>query len=353
MSDKPARKKSPILFVVLLIALVAGGFYYMTRVRGLETTDAAQIEGDIIPVSPKVGGHILELKVDDNQTVKAGDLLVTIDPTDYRIAAARAEAELAAAQAEYEQSVKALDVTRVSAPSSLDAAQAALLSAQADLDRAMKDAARNRQLKDVATSKRVVEASDADEKMARARLAEAEAALKRAQTANDEIAAAEAGTRKLQATLEEKKAAVARAQQDLENTKIMAPIDGKIAHRAVAAGELVQPNQALFAIAAPRLWVVANFKETQLTRMHPGQAAEVRVDAFPGRVLKGHIDSIQAGTGSRLSLFPPENATGNFVKVVQRVPVKIALDAQPDGDLPLAPGMSVEATVRVNEPAAR
>ncbi len=349
MSDKPARKKSALPVIILLLAALAGGAYYMTRVRGLESTDAAQIEGDIIPVSAKVGGHVIELKVDDNQPVKAGDLLLTIDPTDYQIAGDRAAAELAAAQAGYEQAMQTLAVTKVSAPSSLDAAQAALTSARADYDRATKDAVRNRQLKNIATSRRVVEESDAEEQMAKARVAQAEAALKRAETSNDEIAGAEAGVRKLQADLEEKKAAVARAHQDLLNTKVTAPVDGKIAHRAIAAGELVQPNQTLLAVTAARLWVVANFKETQLTHMRPGQTVDIKVDAFSDRKLKGHVDSIQAGTGSRLSLFPPENATGNFVKVVQRVPVKIALDAQPDAALPLAPGMSVEATVHVND----
>jgi membrane fusion protein (multidrug efflux system) len=347
MSDLPA-KKSPLKIILAVLMLAAVGWtYYMTQVSGLESTDAAQVEADIVPVSARVPGYVRELKVEDNQPVKAGDLLLVIDPADYQIAFDKAAAELQAAEAQYEQATKNLEVTKVAAPSSLESAQAAVSSAQADYDRAVKDAARNRQLKGIAATSRVIEESNAAEKMARARLEQAQAELRRAKTSGQTIAGASAGARTLLANIAEKKASLARAQKDLDYTKILAPIDGKITKRAVQAGELIQPNQNLLAVTSAKLWVVANFKETQLEKMRAGQVVDIHIDAFPKNKFTGKIDSLQAGTGSRLSLFPPENATGNFVKVVQRVPVKIVFDQQPDAALALAPGMSVVATVHL------
>jgi membrane fusion protein (multidrug efflux system) len=350
MSDTPAKKPPLKRILVLLILLALGGTHYVLNMRGVETTDSAQIEADIVPVSAKVAGYVKELKIGDNQPVKAGDLLLVIDPADYQIAFDKAAAELQAAEAEYEQSIKNLEVTKVSAPSSLKGAQAAVASAQAEYDRATKDAARNRQLTGIAASGRVIEQSNAAEKMARAQWEQAMAALHSAETSAQTIEGADAGTRMLLANIAEKKANLARAQKDLDYTNIVAPIDGKITKRAVQAGALIQPNQTLMAVTGAKLWVVANFKETQLEHMHAGMPVEIQVDAFPDMRLPGKIDSIQAGTGGRLSLFPPENATGNFVKVVQRVPVKIELDRQPDAPLALVPGMSVIVTVRLNEP---
>jgi membrane fusion protein (multidrug efflux system) len=238
-------------------------------------------------------------------------------------------------------------VTKVSAPSSLESAVAAVASAQADYDRAVKDARRNRQLKGIATSSRIIEQSNAAEKMARARLEQVQADLRSAQTSGQTIEGASAGVKTLLANIDEKKANLARAQKDLDYTKILAPVDGKITKRAVQAGELIQPNQNLLAVTSAKLWVVANFKETQLEKMRIGQTVDIHIDAFPKTKFTGKIDSLQAGTGSRLSLFPPENATGNFVKVVQRVPVKIAFVEPPPAQYKIGPGLSVVPTVKV------
>lgn len=339
-------KKLKIILILLALA-VLGGIYYMLFVAGKETTDDARFDSYIVPISAKVSGYVKELSVKDNQVVKAGDPLLEIDPIDYQIAVDKAQSALEAAEAQYQQATENLAVTKVSAPSSVDAAKAAVASAKADLDNASKEAERNRKLKGITASARQIDQSNTTAQMAKARLDQAEAELKSAETSTQTIAGADAGTRMLAAQVDEKKAELATAKENLDNTKITAPMDGKVTSRTVEGGAYVQPGQALMAISSPQLWVVADFKETQLEHMRVGQPVELHIDAFPNLHVTGKIDSVQAGTGARLSLFPPENATGNFVKVVQRVPVKIMLDQQPDAALALAPGMSVEATVRV------
>ena len=339
------KKVNLILFVLALC--IAGALYYKLNIEGKETTDDARFDAYIVPISAKVSGYVKELSVQDNQTVKAGDPLLEINPVDYQITVDKAQAALEAAEAQYQQATENLTATKVSAPSSVAAAKSAVAAAQADLDNATKDAARNRKLKGVTASAREIDQTNTAEQMARARLEQAQAQLKSAETSTQTIAGADAGTRMLAAQVGVKKAELATAKENLGNTKVTAPTTGKITSRTVENGAYVQPGQALMAISSPDLWVVADFKETQLGHIKIGQPVDVKVDAFPHLVLHGKIDSIQAGTGARLSLFPPENATGNFVKVVQRVPVKIILDTQPDASLALAPGMSVEATVLV------
>lgn len=335
------------IFIALAVLVLAATIYYFADVRGKEETDDAQLEAYVVPVSAKVTGYVKELHVSDNQLVKAGDPLVQVDQADYQIAVDKAVAALDAATAQYEQATQNLAVTKVAAPSTLEGAKAAVAAAQADYERALKDAERNRQLKGIATSTRVIEQSNADEQMARGRLAQAQAELRAAETSNQTIAGADAGTRMLLAQIEEKKADLAAAKKALADTTVTAPQDGKITARTVETGALVQPGQTLLAVSGTQLWVVANFKETQLQHMHPGQKAEISVDAYPKETFSGTVDSLQAGTGARLSLFPPENATGNFVKVVQRVPVKIVFDKMPGSSFALAPGMSVVVTVHV------
>ena len=334
-----------LLFILVLCA--AAGAYYILYVAGKETTDDARFDSYIVPISAKVSGYVKELNITDNQSVKTGDPLLAINPIDYQITVDKAQAALEAAEAQYQQATENLAATKVSAPSSVDAAKAAVAAAQADLDNAIKDAARNRKLKGITASAREIDQTNTAEQTAKARLDQAQAQLKSAETSTQTIAGADAGTRMLAAQVDGKKAELATAKENLDNTKITAPMDGKITSRTVEAGAYVQPGQALMAISSPDLWVVADFKETQLEHIRVGQPVEIKIDAFPHLVLHGKVDSLQAGTGARLSLFPPENATGNFVKVVQRVPVKITLDEQPDASFALAPGMSVEATVLV------
>ena len=185
----------------------------------------------------------------------------------------------------------------------------------------------------------------ATEASLRAALEKSQADARSASTAPSVIATAQSTTEQLAAQVRQAEVELAQAEQDLANTKIIAPVDGRITKRSVELGNYVQAGQQLGSLVGTDLWVVANFKETQLKRMRPGQAAEIRIDAYPGVTLRGRVDSLQAGTGAHFSLFPAENATGNFVKVVQRVPVKIVLEAQPESSIHLGPGMSVEPTV--------
>jgi len=339
-------RKASIGSVLLLCALwwVAYWFYVIDR---REETDSAFIEADIVTISPKISGYVTDVLVSDNQEVRSGNPLVLIDIKDYQIAVERAQAALEAAQARYEQATKSFAVTKVAAPSSLQAARAAVASAKAEYARAHQDAVRNRQLRGIATSARVIEQSDAAEATAKARLTQAEAELKSAETSPETIAGADAGTRVLLAQVNEAKAALAAAKTNLESAQLKAPFSGRVTKRTVLKGAYVMPGQSLMAITGNKMWVVANFKETQVGRIYVGQSVDIEVDSLPGKKFIGRVESIQRGTGARLSLFPPENATGNFVKVVQRVPVKIDILFDTDPDQVLVPGMSVTATVHV------
>ena len=276
-----SRKRWVALGVITAL-IAAGSVIQWLRSRDYEETDDAFIDAHVAPVNSKVSGQVTAVLVDDNQAVKRGDLLAEIDPRDYTVMAARARAELAAADAEARQA-------------KLDAARYAQLVAKDQVAR---------QTADKASADAEVDKAKAD--TARQRLAEAEL--------------------------------------QLSYTKITAPQDGRVARRSVEVQTFLQPGQPLMAIVPNEVYVIANFKETQLTRMRPGQSAEIKVDAFPGRTFKAHVDSLQAGTGARFSLLPPENATGNYVKVVQRVPVKIVFDEPAEG---LTPGMSVVPVVKV------
>lgn len=262
--------------------LIGLALYFALRPPSASTDDAA-IEAHVIPVSAKVAGHVARVLVDDNRRVKAGELLAELDSRDFQTRLDQAEGKVAS-----------------------DRAEAAKTGA--DLKRAQALFARD-------------EASKQD--------------LEHAQ------AAADAG----KADLSQSEAALRQAELDFSYTRIEAPEAGRVTRKAIEPGAYVSIGQSVLALVPDDVWVVANFKETQLTRMRAGQPAEIRVDAYPDERLRGHVDSIQAGTGARFSLLPAENATGNFIKVVQRVPVKIVLDGRPAGGRALAPGMSVEATV--------
>jgi membrane fusion protein, multidrug efflux system len=275
----PGKKAA---FAASALVLLALGAYFMLRAPSASTDDAA-IDAHIVPVSSKVAGHALRVLVDDNQQVKAGDLLAELDPRDFQTRVDQAKGKAASDRAE--EAKTAADLKRASALSAREEA-----------------------------SKQDLEHAQAAADAAKADLAQSEAALR-------------------------------QAELDLSYTRIEAPEAGRVTRKAIEPGAYVSVGQSILALVPADVWVTANFKETQLTRMHPGQPAEIRVDAFPDQKLRGHVDSIQAGTGARFSLLPAENATGNFVKVVQRVPVKIVLDEKPAEGRVLAPGMSVEATV--------
>lgn len=331
--------------IVLLILLGGVGTYYYLQ-RGEVSTDNATIEGRTVVLSPKVQGYVKALHMTDNQLVKAGDVLLEIDPTDYIIKRDRAKAALAAAQAAANASRSQLATTSVSAPSSIEGAQAQVASAQAAWDKAYSDRGRMEALfNSGACSRQQLDAAVETEKAARSALDKAQADLRSASTAPNVIDAAKQTSEQLQAQVKQAEVDLAQAESDLANTKIIAPIDGRITKRSVELGNYVQAGQQLSSLVGTELWVVANYKETQLEHMVPGQKVEIRIDAFPNVKLTGTVDSLQAGTGAHFSLFPAENATGNFVKIVQRVPVKITFDNPPDEALHLGPGMSVIPTV--------
>lgn len=340
---KPSRKFGIIFSVIIAGALATGAYLFLHR--GQESTDDASIEAHVVTLSTKVPGYVKSVNVRDNQTVKAGDVLLEIDPADYILRRDRAAAALDAAKAAYDASGHNLATTQVSAPSSLEGAKAQLDAAQAAYDKAANDLRRMQRLSDEARSRQQLDEAVTVEKSARSNLDDAKAKLRSAQTAPKAIAAAEANEQALAAQVKQAQTDLAIAEKDLNDTKIIAPIAGRMTRRGAELGDFVQQGEQMAYIVGDERWVIANFKETQLKNMKAGQEVSVEVDAFPGKEFKGKVDSIQSGTGVRFSAFPPENATGNFVKIVQRVPVKILLDQAPDADLPLGPGMSVTPTV--------
>ncbi|MDD5422376.1 MAG: HlyD family secretion protein [Candidatus Omnitrophica bacterium] len=276
-----------MIYVITAGAAVAGIFLsgYLANNLGRVSTDDAYIEGRIHSIAPKIPGTVKTVNVRDNQVVKEGDILIEIDPVDYELKAAEAKANL-------------------------DIRKAALEQASRDINRA-----------ETLYNEKVFPKERYENSLTAFNLAKAQV----------EAAEAQFGV----------------AQRNLLYTKICAPSDGHVTKKSVEAGNQVQPAQPLMAIVPDDIWVVANFKETQLTRMRPGQEAEIRVDTYPGKVFWGHVDSIQRGTGSKFSMFPPENAAGNFVKVVQRIPVKIVFDIVGREKNPLSIGMSVIPKVKV------
>jgi len=387
------------------LVIAIGGWFAWGAIWPSVETDDAQVSGHVSPVATRVGGTVVAIKVTDNQAVKAGDVLVQLDPRDYQLAVAKAQADLAAAEAASRVARTDVPVTSTSARSGeqvaqvasgnadaglvaagreVEASRAKVASAEAHLQEAKARAVRAGQdlarLGPLAAKDEVprqqVDAATADKQGADAAVASAEAAVHEAQanldvatarrtqaegtvaqarsqaraaaTAPQQIAMIEARAAGADAQVLLARAALDQAKLNLERTVVHAAADGIVSRRTVELGQVVQPGQAMMAITSLHdIWVTANFKETQLGRMATGQRAEIEVDAYGGRRYRGRVESIAAATGSTFSLLPADNATGNFVKVVQRVPVKIVLDAGADPSAVLRPGMSVNATVHL------
>ncbi|MGZ4811858.1 MAG: HlyD family secretion protein [Terriglobales bacterium] len=366
----PAAKWVLLLFFA---ALIIGGILVWRYYAARESTDDAQVDAHIAPISARVGGTVIKVNVDDNMRVKTGDVLVQLDPKDYQVAVAQAKANLADAIAGHRAARTTIPITHTSTSSSLDmaranlgasekevnAAQARLREAEANYTKAAQDLERMRQLvaKDE-VSRQQYDTAVAAEQSARAtvdvaraavataisHVTQAEAQVRGAQTAPQQVAVTEARAGAAGANVEQRQAQVDQALLNLEYTTIKAPVDGIVSKRNVEPGQVVQPGQPLMSLVnLGDIWVTANYKETQLEKMRVGQKATIHVDAF-SRDYQGHVDSIGGGTGARFSLLPPENATGNYVKVVQRIPVKIVFESGQDlGGL--RPGMSVTTTV--------
>jgi len=383
----------------LIVALVAAGFWLHSRYR--VSSDDAQVDGHIVPISAKVFGSVLEVPVNDNQQVKAGDVLVRIDPRDLQAKADQEKAALALAESQADAARVTVPLTRDTTHSGTSGVSAALAAAEAQVAQA--DAAVGQATTDEVITRSNLAAAEASNEKAQADLARmrplvakaeisqqefdsytaaakvtaaqlkaaqdrvqwsaqaittaraaADAARARVQQMRAEVAQSTAGERQVLvssaqavsagARVQQARADLAAAELNLGYTTIVAPADGVVTKKSAEPGEIVQPGQALMAIIPLKdVWVTANFKETQLAKVRPGQTAEIDVDMY-GRTIAGKVDSIAGGTGARLSLLPPENATGNFVKVVERIPVKIVFDSLPDGVV-LRPGMNVDATI--------
>ena len=355
-SGAPEATGSRAMFALKIgipaVLLIAAGMWFYSRNR--VSTDDAQVDGHLVPVSCRVYGTVEKVLVEDNQAVKAGDPLVVVDPHDIQTRLDQARAALAQAHAQVEGAKSDLERARVAfqqarssdletAKANLDAKQASLDKARTDLQR-MKPLAEREEISALQFDgfKTQAEVADSEWRGARQRLGSLQ---QEADIRKVAVGAAEARLASAQAQVEQAKATLEGTELQLSYTTILAPVDGVVTRKFVEMGQTIQPGQGLLTlIPLHQSWVTANFKETQLARMKPGQEAEVKVD-MNGVVLKGRVDSIAGSTGSRMSLLPPENAVGNFVKVVQRIPVKIRIDEAEATKVILRPGMNVEATV--------
>lgn len=344
------KKRSPfvkiILIILIVLAIVGWGVYWFLTRNQIETDDA-YTHGRSLSMAPHVSGYVTQLLVNDNEFVKKGQLLITIDDRDYLASLHRAQAEVEQAEANLRSSTIAAKVAKDNFPGRYTAAEGSLASAKAQLFKAETDYRRQKVVSRAATTQQNIDYAKAALDQAKAQVMEAEGQLQQAKPVQLNIDSSQVTVTQQQAQLKAAEAAVVQAQLNYGWTQVRAPHDGWISQRNVEQGDFVQTGQKIFAIVEPEVWVIANYKETEITNMRPGQKVDIAVDAYPSLALHGHVDSIQKGTGEAFSTFPPENATGNFVKIVQRVPVKILIDDGLDPQHPLPLGVSVEPTVYV------
>jgi len=388
---RPKSRKRFILFGVIAIVLIGGGLYWWHSTF-YENTDDAQIDGNIIQISSRISGHVLNVEVQQNQSVKKGEILVELDPTDYETAVKQDEADLASAEANYEAATVNVPITHVSTSSTLSsadatvlsardsvaqaerqlqAARAQVLSAQANYTKAKLDLKRytslvqkdviSRQQYDAAVAtatadQAAVQQAEADVQayqaavsVAHAKVAQAQASYRNAQTGPRQVAIQKAKADQAAAQVKLAEAKLQQAKLNLSYCIIRAPESGIVTTKSVEVGQNVSIGQNMATLVSlDNVWVTANFKETQLDNMKVGQPVTISVDAYGGKQFDGKVTEIGGATGSMLSLFPPENATGNYVKVVQRIPVRIDFtNPSQDKDHMLRPGMSVEPKVRI------
>jgi membrane fusion protein, multidrug efflux system len=343
---RPGKKPLIILAIVAVIMLLVIFWFWFSN-RNIETTDDAFTEGNAVTIAPKAAGYVVKLLVRDNQRVKQGDLLVEIDPRDNIAQRDQAQAQFGLAQAQLHQAQAQLALSRVQYPAQRDQALADQAKAQANLLNAQADYRRQRGVDPRATSQRNIDTATVQLRSAEAQLLSAKAQVEVASQVALQIRAQETNVEARQQQVEQAQAQLNTAELNLSYTQVRAPYDGFVTKRNVHIGSLVQAGTALFSLVSPDIWITANFKESQLERMNPGDKVAISVDAWPSLKLEGHVDSIQMGTGSRFSTFPAENATGNYVKIVQRVPVKIVIDKGLDANHPMPLGLSVEPKVTV------
>ncbi|HEU6441074.1 MAG TPA: HlyD family secretion protein [Microvirga sp.] len=340
---KTKSRKKPILAAVLLGALAFGGyegFHWWTEGRFMVSTDDAYVQADITILSAKVSGYVSSVAVANNQSVKAGDLIAKIDEGDYRFALQAAEDKLATQESAIERIGRQIEAGRASVAQS----EAQIAAAQAEFERAQSDYARQQQLaRSDYTSRASLENAKAARDRAEANVKSAQAALAAAEANVEVLAAQQNEARRVAAELQ---TAVAKAERDLSFTEIRAPADGVIGNKAVEVGTFVQPGARLAALVPlTSVHVDANFKETQLASLRVGQKVRIEVDAFPDADIVGTVESVSPASGAVFSLLPPENATGNFTKIVQRVPVRVAVSPEVAQQGLLRPGLSVVVDV--------
>jgi membrane fusion protein (multidrug efflux system) len=386
---KRSNSRRNILIVVIVLVVLVGGFFLWRYLGTYESTDDAEVDAHLYPVSARISGYVTKVNVDDNQYVQKGALLVEIDPKDYEVAVDQAKANLANAEATAQSLNISVPITSVSTSSQLKfaasgvedagagivnaekqvaAAHAQLEAAEANDVKAQDDLRRYKALVDkqevaaqvydqalatarsstasVSAARDNEAAAEQAVQQARSRLGQSEASRQSAETGPQQVSSAQARARAAIADVQQKRALLEQAQLNLQYTQIVAPISGEV-NKTVVVGLNVQPGQQLLTIVPlDEIWVTANFKETQLREMKVGQKSEIHVDSS-GRTFKGHVDSIAGATGPLFSLLPPENATGNYVKIVQRVPVKIVLEPGENSDRQLRPGMNVVPDVYI------
>jgi membrane fusion protein (multidrug efflux system) len=391
LQPKKNQGRRMILVIAIVVVVIAAVLWWWHSTY-YEGTDDAQVNGNLIQISSRINGHVVEVNVQENQFVKAGQLLVKLDPSDYETAVQKDEANLASAQANYEALRVNLPVVNVNTSSTLNtasadvtgandsvsqaerqlqAAKAQVLAARANYTKAQLDLKRYTPLveKDVISKQQydaAVATAAADEaalqqaqanvranedaiRVARSRVVQAESSLKNAQTRPNQMAIQRSKVDQAAAQVQQAAAALAQAKLNLSYCVIKAPTAGIVTTKSVQVGENLNAGQDLMTLVSlDNLWVTANFKETQVDALHPGEAVQISVDALDGKKFAGRVTQIGGATGSMLSLFPPENATGNYVKVVQRIPVRIDFtEPSQNSDHRLRPGMSVEPKVRV------
>lgn len=328
-----------VLATLVLCGIVVVVIYWL-HARQYEVTDDAFVDGEVVQISAKVSGIIESVDVQDNQDVPVGTVLARIDPRDLQARLNEAKATLAEAKAGVEQARAAIQ----SSKSQVASAQADVLAAEADAVRRQADLKRYRSLDPRSVSQQQLDVALAASDAAEANLV---AARKRVLTAEASVMEAQAKEAHALATVDGAKAVVDAVELTLSYTTIRAPVAGRVTRRTAREGQYVQVGQIVLAVVRSDVWVTANFKETQIAHMCQGQDVDIKVDSYPSRIFHGKVDSIQAGTGSRFSMLPPENASGNYIKVIQRVPVKILFDPDATHQWLLAPGMSVIPRVRV------
>jgi membrane fusion protein (multidrug efflux system) len=393
-----------IVILIVVLVLISGGYLFWLHLSKFESTDDAQVDGQLYAISARINGHVIDVKVEDEQEVKTGDVLVIMDPKDYEVAVAKARADLADAVAGYQSSVTDVPITSVTTRSTLTNANSARLDAsagvsgserqlgaararqqtaeanvrvaEANYTKAAQDVERYKQLvsKDEISKQQYDQAVSAQEaaratldaqraqvneatqnvsvaeksvEQAQARVEQANAQIQSALTGPQQVKVTQARAQSAAAKVDQQRAMLDQAELNLKYTTIVAPIDGVVGKKNVAIGQNITPGQELMAVVPlDNLWITANFKETQLDKMRVGQTVKIKVDAYD-RAYTGKVQRIAGASGARFSLLPPENATGNYVKVVQRIPVRIALDPGQNNDHLLRLGMSVTPTVQL------